>query len=249
MAALPAALRSLSFSLFCPLVCTPGIPNGSHVRSSTRTASPTRPQRGRGERAAEHRVGLAEEKTGRPPSRKHSGTGTPPPCGIRFPRLGSLSERGRSLRNQEGGHTHESSPRRQRSSCQNYCCPRIEGEEPRAVPQEPKPFFLFPFPSLRPRACPFGPRQSVVQGLTHANWEGFAPLLWLLLQAGEEVLQSRISVCKQVMLLLILPAKPGHPGAAAWACRDPQKQRCTWTPHRRATRASVSSLLLQAPLK
>lgn len=93
---------------------------------------------------------LAEEKTVRPPSQKRWGTGTPPTCGIRFPGLSWLSERGRSLRKREGTRAHESRPRRQQSRCQNYCCPRIEGEEPHAIPQDPKPFFPFPFPSLSP---------------------------------------------------------------------------------------------------
>lgn len=64
LAALPAALRSLGFSPFCPLVCTPGIPNGYRVGSSTRTASPTQPQCRRGNMVLTITLDLQRRKGG-----------------------------------------------------------------------------------------------------------------------------------------------------------------------------------------
>lgn len=64
LAALPAALCSLSFSLFRLLVCTPRIPNGYHVQRSTRTASPTQPQHRRGDTLLSITLDLQRRKLG-----------------------------------------------------------------------------------------------------------------------------------------------------------------------------------------
>lgn len=109
----PLLSAASAFPPLCPLVCAPGTPNGYHVGSGARTASPAGPQRGRGNTVLSIMLGSQRRKRGGRHPKKCLGTGTPPTCGIRFPRLGWLSERGRSLRNREGTRAHESSPRRQ----------------------------------------------------------------------------------------------------------------------------------------
>lgn len=154
------------------------------------------------------------------------GTGTPPPCGVRFPHFGLFSEEGHSLRNQEGTRAHESSPYHQQSSCQNnYCCPRIEGEEPRAVPLEPKPFFPFPFPSLPPHPSLLDEAERCARA--HPGWPGKGLQCWPWLLTGRRRSHTEQNIPLQ--------ASSAHADIAcktrlAWGCRT-GSQRPTEAAH------------------
>lgn len=104
---------------------------------------------------------------------------------------------------------------------------------------------LFPTPLSQPLDQSFLAKAECC-ARAHPGWPGKGLHRWLVAPlrgrspAGQNICLQASNAPADIA------CKPGQPRAAGWACRDPQKQRCTWTPGHGATRPSVPSLLLQA---